>query len=321
MPTLKYNNEFFEGNESETILDCLIRHGQKVSHSCRGGICQSCMLKTDTAVDSVAQKGLSAAKKDNGLFLSCQQRLNKDFEVSLPNTTTDKFEGEIISQARVTGSVVLVSIKLSTPLNYKAGQFVNIIREDGLCRSYSLASTSDTILCLHIRKTPQGAMSSWFYDTDLVGEKIHISGPIGECYLNESIVNDELLLLGVGTGLAPLYGILQDALLKGLKNPIKLYHGGLTYESLYLIEELKNLEFQYDNFTYYPAVLKGDNKEGFLHGDLIEIIKNSPIDTKNTTAFICGDPEMVKKLKQTIFIKGVSSKKILSDSFIVSPSK
>lgn len=321
MPILKYNGEFFEGSENETILDCLIRNNQKVSHSCRGGICQSCMLQTNFSVDNVAQKGLSTAKKESGFFLSCQQRLNKDYEISAINSSTNQIEGEIISQQRVTSTVVLVSIKLPTPLHYKAGQFVNIIREDGLCRSYSVASTTPTILDLHIRKTPAGAMSSWFYDLDLVGKKIKINGPIGECYLNTDMFNDNLLLLGVGTGLAPLYGILQDAFSKNFKNPIALYHGGLTHENLYLIEELKSLEEKHENFTYYPATLKGDKKEGFLHGDLIEIIKDSTINIQNTTAIICGDPEMVKRIKQTIFMKGLSSKKILSDSFVISPSK
>lgn len=322
MPVLKYNGQTFEGNESETVLDCLIRNGQVISHSCKGGVCQSCVLKTSSGADAVAQKGLSTSKKESGLFLSCQQRLTKDFEVSKSTESNKHIEGKILSQDRVSPNVVILTIQLEAPFNYYAGQFVNIIRDNNLSRSYSLASESNNqVIKLHVRKVPGGEMSNWLYDTDLIGETIKINGPIGECYLNQEMFNDDLLLLGIGTGLAPLMGIIQDALLRGFKNKIKLFHGGLTLESLYLIEDLKNLESKFEQFSYTPVYLKGDEHEGFVKGDMIEIIKNSFIDKLNTTVIVCGDPEMVKKIKQTAFMKGVSSKKIFSDAFITSRQK
>lgn len=319
MPVIKYNGQSFEGHESETILDCLIRNGQTIPYSCRGGVCQSCTLKTISGADSVAQKGLSVSKIASGLFLSCQQRLTKDFEVTKPAESNNLTIGEVLTQNRVSLSVVIITVRLETPLNYHAGQFVNLVRDDNLSRSYSLASKSnEQIVEFHVRKVLDGTMSQWLYNTDLVGKKIHINGPIGECYLTQEMFNDDLLLVGVGTGLAPLVGIINDALSRGFKNKIKLYHGGLTIESLYLIEDLKCLENKFDHFSYIPVYLKGDERDGFTKGDLIEILKNSFIDKLSTTVMVCGDPDLVKKIKQTVFMKGVSSKKIFSDSFISS---
>lgn len=319
MPVLKYNGHTFEGLESETVLDCLIRNDQIIPNSCRGGICQSCTLKTSSGADAIAQKGLNASKKESGLFLSCQQRLTKDFEVTKAAESNIQITGQILSQDRVSPSVVIITMHLETPLPYHAGQFVNIIRDDNLSRSYSLASESnEQTIKLHVRKIPNGVMSSWLYDTNLIGQMIKINGPIGECYLTPEMFNDDLLLLGVGTGLAPLMGIISDALAKGFKNKICLYHGGLSIESLYLIEDLKNLEKKFEQFSYFPVYLKGDEREGFIKGDMIELIKDNIIDKLNTTVMVCGDPDMVKKIKQTVFLKGISSKKILSDPFIAS---
>ena len=317
MPILKYNDQSFDGIESETILDCLIRNNQVVPNSCRSGVCQSCMLKTNSTPDLSSQKGLSPAKRESGLFLSCQQKLNKDFEVFKPNESSTMVEGEIISQHRISSSVVLVNIKVDVDFPYYAGQFVNIFRDDGLCRSYSLASLSnDKILQIHVRKVLNGEMSSWLYNSELIGKKIKISGPIGECYLNQDMFNDDLLLLGVGTGLAPLFGIIQDAISKGFEKKITLFHGGLTCEGLYLIENLKVLEEQNKQFSYHPVYLNGEERDGFIKGNITEILKEFSMDKLNTTVIVCGDPEMVKRIKQAVFMKGVPSKKILSDSFI-----
>lgn len=319
MPVINYNGQTFEGHESETILECLIRNGQIIPHSCRGGICQSCTLKTISGPDKVAQKGLSASKIESGLFLSCQQRLTKDFEVTKSVESNETTVGVILSQNRVSPSVVIITVKLETPLNYYAGQFVNIVRDDNLSRSYSLASKSnEQVVEFHVRKVPDGTMSQWLYDTNLVSQKIYINGPIGDCYLTQEMFNDDLLLVGVGTGLAPLVGIIHDAFSRGFKNKIKLYHGGLTIEGLYLIEDLKCLENKFEQFSYVPVHLKGDERDGFTKGDLIEILKNSLIEKLGTTVMVCGDPDLVKKIKQTVFMKGVSSKKIFSDSFISS---
>ncbi len=276
-------------------------------------------MKTISGADSVAQKGLSVSKIESGLFLSCQQRLTKDFEVTKSAESNNLTVGEVLTQNRVSLSVVIITVRLETPLIYRAGQFVNLVRDDNLSRSYSLASKSnEQIVEFHVRKVSDGAMSQWLYNTNLVGQKININGPIGECYLTQEMFNDDLLLIGVGTGLAPLVGIINDAFSRGFKNKIKLYHGGLTIESLYLIEDLKCLENKYEQFSYVPVYLKGDERDGFTKGDLIEILKNSFIDKFSTTVMVCGDPDLVKKIKQTVFMKGVSSKKIFSDSFISS---
>lgn len=317
MPTLHYNDQTFLAEESETVLDCLIRNNQKISHSCHSGICQSCVMKSDSPVDSIAQKGLGQSKKDAGLFLACQQKINKDLKITKSDDITVVLDAKIISQERLTSSVVKINIKPSTHFPFYAGQFINLIREDSVTRSYSIASQSNSeILELHIRKVPEGILSNWLYDEDLKEASIKISAPLGECYFQENMFQDELLLLGVGTGLAPLYGIIQDALAKGFKEKIALYHGALFLEGLYLVEMLKNLEEKYENFHYHPTFLKGEPREGFIQGDLIETIKTLDINKLNTTVMVCGDPEMVKKIKQTIFIKGVPSKKILSDPFL-----
>ncbi|GAB4025694.1 MAG: FAD-binding oxidoreductase [Bdellovibrio sp.] len=320
MGTITFEGSTFISKDGETVLDCLLREGIHVTNSCRNGICHSCLLKTTTPLDGKSQKGLSPSKRESGYFLSCQQNVDTELEIFRPDTTTLLVDGKIISQERISDSVVIIKVKTKEDYPFKAGQFTNIIREDGVCRSYSIASQSGSDeLEFHIRKVPNGLLSTWLYDKDLIDTSIKLSEPLGECCLSSEMDGKDLLLIGVGTGLAPLYGVLKDAMLSQKMGKINLMHGSLVKEGLYLVEDLKSLEKAHDFFNYHPLFLKGDEKEGFIKGDLVEYIKKFEFDKTNTIVMVCGDPLLVKSLKQTVFLAGVPSKNIFSDPF-VSPS-
>lgn len=317
MSTLTFENKAFKAEDGETVLECLLREGVSVTNSCRNGICHSCLLKSTSQLDEISQKGLSTSKKNAGLFLSCQQKISSSLEVFRPDTSTLFTEAQITAQQRISDSVVILTVKTSGDYPFKAGQFTNIIRKDGVCRSYSIASqTGSDELEFHIRKVPGGQLSNWLYDSNLTNEPIQLSEALGECSLSPEIEGKDLLLIGVGTGLAPLYGVLKDCLLERKMGKVNLLQGGLTVESLYLVEELKEIESEYDFFSYYPVFLMGDEKEGFKKDDLVSLVKTFDFDKSNTIVMICGDPQLVKSLKQEVFMAGVSSKNILSDPFV-----
>lgn len=317
MITFNFQGAELNAQEGETVLDCLLREGVNVTNSCKSGVCQSCLLKSNSKLGFMSQKGLSTSKKEAGFFLSCQQQAFSGLEVFKPDTSLLLTEGKIVSQERVSESIVIIKIKTTNNFPFKAGQFTNIIREDGTCRSYSIASQSGcSELEFHIRKVPNGEISTWLYDNDLTNRRVKLSEPLGECSLNSDMEGKDLLLIGVGTGLAPLYGVLKDSIFAQKMGRINLLHGGLTVESLYLVEDLKMLEKEYHFFSYYPAFLKGEEKEGFKKGDLVNLVKKFEFDKSNTIVMICGDPLIVKNLKQEIFLAGVPSKNILSDPFI-----
>lgn len=317
MPTIQYEGNSYNVFDGETVLDCLIRNGEKITHSCRSGVCHSCILKTKSNICSISQKGLNKAKIESGLFLSCQQPADKDLEVFKPDTSMLLTQATVISQDRISDTVAIVKIKTDDIFAFKAGQFINLIRHDGVCRSYSIASQtgSDTIE-LHIRKITDGKMSAWLYEEDLIGEKIQVSEALGECYLTDDMADKNLLLIGVGTGLAPLYGVLQDCIKNKSFQSVTLFQGSLNFEGLYLVESLKNIESNHDFFSYIPVYLRGEKRHGFEVGNLVEIIRDHKYCSSNTIVMICGDPFLVKELKQTVFMSGVPSKNILSDPFV-----
>jgi malonyl-CoA/methylmalonyl-CoA synthetase len=64
------------------------------------------------------------------------------------------------------------------------------------------------------------------------GTEFIISAAIGQCFYVSGRSQQPLLLVGSGSGLAPLYGIARSALAQGHEGDIWLYHGSHTVEGL-----------------------------------------------------------------------------------------
>jgi len=312
MPNIRYAGQDYPVQSGETVLDCLLRHGISISHSCKAGACQSCLVKgTGGPVSEAAQNGLKDTLRAQGYFLACSARPEADLTVS-PAGSAVRTPARIASLDSLNATVLRVRLRTEAPLDYFAGQFVSLFREDGLARSYSLASLPhEDHLELHVRKIPGGAMSEWLHHTAQLDTAVSLQGPSGNCFYAPGNPDEPLLLAGAGTGLAPLYGIVRDALRQGHRAPIWLFHGALTPEGLYLVPELTALDQAHANFHYVRSVLS-DN-ESIDQAILTRFPKLS-----GWRGYLCGDPALVNLLRKKIFLAGMASKSIYADAFLPS---
>lgn len=71
--TLHFESLKLSVRAGESVLDALLRQGVGVPFSCRGGVCQACLLRcTEGTVSPSAQRGLSAHLADQAYLLACQ---------------------------------------------------------------------------------------------------------------------------------------------------------------------------------------------------------------------------------------------------------
>jgi NAD(P)H-flavin reductase len=126
-----------------------------------------------------------------------------------------------------------------------------------------------------------------------------------------------MLLAGTGTGLAPLYGILLDALSQGHKGPIHLFHGAVHEGGLYLQAALRSLAARSPNVEYTPTVLNGSDP-AIATGSIEQIMLERRPQLSGWRAFVCGDPVIVKLLRKKIFLAGAASCDIYADAFVPS---
>ncbi len=319
MPVLRYEGRSYALQANESVLDALLRNGVRAAYSCKAGSCGSCLMRaTEGVVPARAQAGLKDSWKVRGYFLACVCRPESDLTVTTVGPDV-QLGATITALDLLSHNVMRVRLRCDAPLDFRAGQYITIVREGGLARSYSIASLPDeSDLELHVRKIAGGKMSGWLHEVAKVGDRVSILGPSGECFYVPGKGDQPMLLVGTGTGLAPLYGILRDALRHGHHGPIHLFHGALHKNGLYLVEELRRLAEMHRHVAYTPTVLNGSESDGMAVGPIDQVVLKRFPKLNGWRGYICGDPALVQSLKKKLFLSGMASRDIYSDAFLPS---
>ena len=321
MFTLTIDQNTYTCKPSETVLDTLLRENISISYACKKGTCHSCMIRsTNVLPPQSAQAGLKNTLIKQNCFLACQCYPEQDMGIKLPDQSEFYRMGTVVVNKLLNRNIILLIIAFEDAFEFNAGQFVNLQRNDGLTRSYSIANIpqQSNTLEFHIRRLPGGMFSAWLHDEVGVGDSIAISEPRGHCFYIPERSEQGLLLIGTGTGLAPLAGILTDALANGHTGPIHLFHGSRDFEDLYRIDEMRQLTEQHPNFHYTPCLSGTEAPEGFAAGRVNDIVFSHITDLTSWRVFLCGHPEMVNQMKKQAFLKGASIADIYTDAFVIS---
>jgi CDP-4-dehydro-6-deoxyglucose reductase, E3 len=319
MASVRFEERSYVLREGENVLDGLLRHGRSVPHSCKTGVCGSCMMRSvGGEVPGRAQAGLKDSWKARGYFLPCVCHPERDLAVA-PVENDAQVAARITALDRLSADVLRVRLACEAAFDFRPGQYVTLLRGDGLARSYSIASLPEEgEIELHVRRIPNGLMSGWLHENARVGEPVRILGPSGECFYVCGREDQPLLLAGAGTGLAPLYGILRDALRSGHRGPMHLFHGAVHSGGLYLTGELRELARKHPNFEYTPTVLKAQPSEDLAAGPIDQVVLARHPKLAGWRGYVCGDPGLVQAIKKKLFLSGMASRDIYADSFLPS---
>lgn len=317
MPVISYRGSEYSSLPEESVLETLLRHGIEVPNSCRAGACHICLMHClQGQVTEQAQRDLKPAQTSLNHFLACQCIPEQDIEVALPDDEDIFISARLIEKRQLSPSVWRFRLDTAVPMYYHSGQFINLKNEAGVIRSYSLSSlpTEDDFLEIQVQDVADGKMSQWLINDFAIGMHIDIEGPNGHCFYSDA-QDRPMLLVGTGTGLAPLSGIARDALHQGHSGEIHLYHGSRVPADLYLHETLCAMVTSYPNFHYYGCVDTESLPGGILPGYAPDIALAEHRHLKGWKVFLCGAPEMVQKVSKMAFLAGANMKDISSDAF------
>ncbi len=174
-----------------------------------------------------------------------------------------------------------------------------------------------------------GVASSYIF-AQKPGDKVVISGPYGEFFINES--ESEMLYVGGGAGMAPMRSHLYH-LFKTLKTGRKVtyWYGGRSKRELFYIDHFKSLERDFPNFKFYMALSEpmeednwkvkdgidgdGDGFTGFIHNCVIENYLDLHESPEDIELYFCGPPLMNKAVQKMGEDFGIPDENIRFDDF------
>lgn len=328
MPTIAFEGKEYQSEPDESILDCLTRHGVSVKYSCRSGVCQTCVMVAQKGIPTEkSQAGLKDTLKAKNYFLACSCVPKSDIGIGRPDSNLIEIETTVKSTKLLNPEVMRIRLVRPDNYDYFPGQYLTLFNSSGAGRSYSIASipAEEDFLELHIRLVPGGQVSSWAHNEVRAGDVVRITESNGDCFYMADNQDQPLVLIGTGTGLAPLYGIAREAIRQGHTGPIHLYHGSRTLDGhvtpygLYLVDEMKAIAQSHDQFYYYPSVSSGHVPEDMRQGRANELALEDHRDLSGWRVYLCGREDMVKSTKQKAFLAGASLQDIFADPFLLTP--
>ncbi len=174
-----------------------------------------------------------------------------------------------------------------------------------------------------------GIASSFIFNQK-PGDKVTISGPYGEFFINES--DSEMLYVGGGAGMAPMRSHLYQ-LFRTLKTGRKVtyWYGGRSKRELFYLDHFYKLEKDFPNFKFYLALSEpmpednwkvkadidspGDGFVGFIHNCVIENYLSKHETPEDIELYFCGPPLMNKAVQKMGEDFGISDENIRFDDF------
>ncbi|SDS07504.1 NADH:ubiquinone reductase (Na(+)-transporting) subunit F [Gramella sp. MAR_2010_147] len=174
-----------------------------------------------------------------------------------------------------------------------------------------------------------GVASSYIFSLKK-GDKVVISGPYGEFFINES--DAEMLYVGGGAGMAPMRSHLYH-LFRTLKTGRKVtyWYGGRSKRELFYSEHFRALERDFPNFKFYLALSEpaeednwkvksslddeGDGFVGFIHQVVIDNYLSHHEEPEEIELYFCGPPLMNKAVQKMGEDFGIPPENIRFDDF------
>ena len=317
MPTIHWQDQAIQAPAGQSALDALLNAGVVIPNACRAGACQSCLVRAKAGeLPPQAQAGLRDDQRARGEALACRLPVSEGLHLEPAGPLSIAGELVLTRRAHPTESVAVLHLLPPPGLRPRAGQLIHLIREDGLSRPYSVASLpDDTLIELHVRQVPGGRMSTTLCDTAAIGARFGVRGPFGDCTLRDGEQDRPLLLVGVGTGLAPMLGLARDAHAQGWRAPVTLIQAGLNEPALYQPNALITLAAAWPGLIWRRVVLQGPAAEGVEVGDVVEAARVSYAATPNARVYLCGDAAVVNRLRRALFLAGASLSALHADPF------
>jgi ferredoxin-NADP reductase len=209
--------------------------------------------------------------------------------------------------------------------SFRAGQHldVRLTAPDGYQaqRSYSVASAPELegLYELVVERLEDGEVSPFFHDIAEVGDTIEIRGPFGGHFAWGREDGGPLLLVGGGSGVAPLMSILRHRAVVGGEIPAILLYAARTWDDVIFREELIARDGAEAEFTLLLSLSRDTARRPQDAGRRIDapLLKDTlaRLGAAPRLTFVCGSNPFVEAVTGHLLDLGLDPKTIRTERF------
>jgi CDP-4-dehydro-6-deoxyglucose reductase len=316
----------FQARSDEPVLSAALRGHLNLPHSCKGGSCGTCRVRVIsglTAYPDCRPPGISAEEEAEGYALICQARALEDLVIEtreirhVTDVEIKRLPSRVERMQLLAPDVMGLWLRLPAveSFTWHCGQYVDVMLEGERRRSFSLATPphDSALLELHVRRAPGGVFTERVFTTLKEGALLRIEGPLGQFIYRPG--DRPLLLVGGGTGYAPLKAMIRQALETETKRDVTLFWGVRTAADLYEDEWLRDLAAKHAHFRYTSVISHeqavAPHESGLVH----EAVMRKVAGLAGFDIYAAGPPAMIDAVRHALPVQGADRERIYIDSF------
>ena len=234
---LVINGKTVKANYGETLVDAGLSGWVAIPHDCCSGQCETCRVSV------VSGRVDDSGTSDKGTVLACQAKVIANASITFDHVAdVAKRSGLVTGVTTLTSDIVEVTVTLATPIDMRPGQYLSVKFAGFPPRELSPTVRFDGTagpgeLVFHIRRYPGGLVSTQIGATIKPGHRVQVRGPFGNAFLRDG--DGPLVLIGGGTGWAPIWSIASAARREQRHREIIVIAGSRDAEGLYMRRSLE----------------------------------------------------------------------------------
>lgn len=237
---VRIGEETFQARSGQVLLDAAILGGVDMPHDCRAGRCGACLTRVRQGIT------LGGEVRQHGEIHACQARVLSDLMLEVePLPPLVRVKGRVAAVADLAEDIVEVTIAPDRPFEVRPGQYCQFAFRGYPRRAFSPTGSladlaEDGLIRLHVRRVREGRVTPLLGRTIRERHSVVIEGPFGHAFLRKGLAR-RLVLVGSGTGFAPVWSLVRAALRENPQRPIVLIAASRKIAGFYMAPALELL--------------------------------------------------------------------------------
>jgi len=330
--------------EGEPVLQAALAAGLNLPHSCKSGHCSSCrarLVAGEIHYPNGRPLGLTAQEAASGLVLLCQAQPRSDLVVearliaSVADVEIKTLPCRIASLTPLAPDVLEVLLQLPAVerLRFHPGQYLDVLLEGGRRRSFSIACPPHDarLLELHVRRVAGGGLTQRLFGAAAPGGStphgsalgpgslLRIEGPMGQFSYRPGTT--PIIMVGGGTGFAPLKSMLRHVLETGISRDIHFYWGARHAADVYEEQRVLGWTRSHPQLRFKAVLSEATRAEARHHrtGWVHDAVLADHPDLSGFEVYAAGPPAMIEAMRASFPRHGLPAQRLYFDSFDYAP--